>query len=268
MAYPFTFHQTFKPELHHISNLLSIEKGIFSKEELSHIYSIPTGKVSGKVEVNLLYAQAAGLLRFKKTNKKFKINRTKIGSVIYKDDSYLEEYCTKVLIHYMFCKLNSKLILWEMLFRTFHKGVKQFYSEDYSKYIGQKLLGKDNIKLAPLWGTYIGESPLLNIGILKFHDNELFSFGRVDILENLVYWYGYIILDFLKEIDSERLDFTLDEILKNGFSTIFGWKRDELKYILNLLENENIISTNKQFINYHIYVNRNQKDIVHNLNYI
>jgi len=266
MAYPLTFHQTFRPELPHMSNLLSIDQGIFSKEKLSHIFCIPTGKVSGKVEANLLYAQAAGLLRFSKNGNNFKINRTQIGSVIFDNDSFLEEYCTKVFIHYMFCKLNSELVLWEMLFRTFHKGVKQFYRKDFLQYISKKLPGRDKIKLSPLWGAYIGNNALLNIGILNSND-DLFSFGRVDILENSVYWYGYLLLHFLKEIDSKRLDFTLDEILQNGFSAIFGWKPDEVRHILNLLGNENIVGINKQFSNYHIYIHRGPEDIVSDLTF-
>ena len=101
------FHQTFKPEREHISSLLSIGEIVATKEELSQRLFIPTGKKSGKVEVNLLYARAAGLLNFTKKNDFYAIERTDLGNLIMDNDSFLEHEITQIYIHYMFCTKYS-----------------------------------------------------------------------------------------------------------------------------------------------------------------
>lgn len=267
LPYPLSFHQTFKPERSHISSLLSIDKGTFSKEEISHSFSIPTGKVSGKVEVNLLYAQAARVIQFTKSSDVFNIKRTSLGNIVYDNDNYLEEYLTKLLFHFMYCKNNSELLLWEMLFRDYHMGLKQFKEEEFKRYAKNQFGGEKNIKLAPLLGTYIGDNALINFGLLNSTNPNSYSFGRVDIIGSYVYWYSYFLGIFLQEIDPNRQDFTFDEILKNGFTLIFGWNGDELKKILVLIENTGIISLNKQFSNFHIYLHQDPKELISYLEY-
>ncbi len=266
MSYPLNFHQTFKPERIHISSLLSIEKTSKTKEELSHIFSIPTGKVSGKVEVNLLYAKAAGLLKLVKAENILHVERTPLGNFVYNNDSFIDEYITKVLFHFMFSRLKSDLILWETLFRNYHRGIKQFKSYSFAEF-SNKMLTRKRINLTPLWGTYIADDALINIGLLTLQGKDIYIFGRVDIIDNYAFWYAYFLIIFCQGIDSNRRDFTLEEILQSGFASIFGWNKKEFTQILEILQYVNLIDMNKQFSNFHIYLTKTNEDILNKLEY-
>ena len=59
------FHQTFPPNLEYLSRLLEITDMTddLTKEEISEITGIPTGKSSGKVEPHVEYGIYMGLLK-------------------------------------------------------------------------------------------------------------------------------------------------------------------------------------------------------------
>ena len=267
MAYNLNFHQTFKPERNHISSLLSIEHLNATKEEISHQFSIPTGSSSGKVEVNLLYSQAAGLLTFTKKKELFIINRTHLGDVIYENDSFLEHELTQLLFHYMFCSKNSELVLWELLFTNYHKGSYKVEVTDFRKF-AEKTLSAKNIKFAPLWGTYISEDPLINIGVLKHYKKGEYHFGEISIISHYFHWYALFLYHFLQEFDNNRNNFTLEELQFSGFPQIFGWDSGNIRKILELIESKNYLNLNKQFSNYHIYLNKDLDELINTLTYI
>ena len=266
MSYSLSFHQTFKPERVHISSLISFKSLTATKEDISHQFAIPTGKTSGKVEVNLKYAQAAGLLTFYKQKGEYHIKRTNVGDFIFYNDEYLEDELSQLLIHYMFCKKSSPLILWSFLFTDFHKSFKSFSRGEFLKYAGQKL--NSSINFSPLIGTYIGDNPLINIKLLNQKDNSNYLFGKFKMIDHYVHWYAFFLLDFLNDIDGSRLDFTLSELQYSGFPEIFGWNSTDVKNLLHMIEKIGTVSLNKQFNNYHIYINKNLPDALSNLYYI
>jgi len=267
MAYNLNFHQTFKPEKNHISNLLTINTLTATKENLSHQFGIPTGKSSGKVEVSLLYAQAAGLLSYHKKHENLIIKRSIIGTIVYENDSYLEHELTQLLFHYLFCSKNSKLQLWELLFTKYHKGIKEIDVSDFTNY-SQKTFNVEKIRLAPLWGTYISEDPLIDVGVLKPLDKGSYKYSKVSIIEHYVNWYSFFLYHFMSELDSHRKEFTIEELLYHGFHNIFSWNSGELRTVLELVESQEKLSLNKQFKNYHIYLNQALPLLIDGLEYI
>ncbi|MCF8001390.1 MAG: DUF4007 family protein [Halanaerobiales bacterium] len=269
MPYNINFHKTFKPERIYIKNLLSIDSRKATKEELSHEFSIPTGESSGKVIPSLRYAEAAGILKFKSVDNKLIIDRTLLGEIIYDNDFALEEYKTKLLFHFMFCKKNSKLVLWEALFRKFNKYWDKFYKDDFLKYARKNVDPNVNKKnIAPLWGTYLSnnmDNAFINIGLIKQDENGKIQFCKSDILKNYVNYYSFFLYIFLNEVDSSKDDFTFNEIIKEGFSSIFCWNNKDLRKFLLMSEDFNYININKQFNNYHIYKNNSIEDMIKNL---
>jgi len=268
MAYNINFHQTFKPERSHISELLTIKNLTATKEEISHQFGIPTGKSSGKVEVNLLYAQAAELLNFTKSKDLITIERTYLGDKIYENDSYLEHELTKLLIHYMFCTKDSKLLLWELLFTNYHKGKNTVDATEFKKF-AEKKINVQNIKLAPLLGSYFSEDPIIDIGILnKSKINNVYNFGKTEIIQFYSSWYAFFVYHFLFRFDHTRMDFTLEEFQFSGFPHIFGWDNADLRTVLELIEVSGYLTLNKQFSNYHIYLNKNIIELIDSLEYL
>jgi hypothetical protein len=265
MNYNLNFHQTFKPEREYIASLISFKNLSDSKEAISHRFGIPTGKSSGKVEVNLYYAQAAGLLEFFKKNGLLVINRTQLGDVVYSHDNFLEHEMTQLYFHYMYCSNTSSLVLWKLLFTSFRNISQQFNIQDFQDFATKKFSG-NNIKTAPLVGTYVSDNePLVNLGLLQNIDKQVFKFGKIDILSTYYLWYTYFVYYQLLSINKLRSDFTLDDLLNTGFMNIFGWESNQLRWLLELIESKGYLFLNKQFENYHIHLNYNINDLISEL---
>jgi hypothetical protein len=266
MKYNINFHQTFKPERAHISNLLTCESLNGTKESISHRCGIPTGKSSGKVEVNLLYAQAAGLLTLSKTSGELVIKRSFLGDIVHNNDSFLDHEISQLIFHYNFCKNTSPLILWNLLFSDFKSISKVFKIFKFKQFVERKL-GYNNIKTSPTIGTYISDfEPLIDLGLLEEQEQE-YSFGRIEIISSYSCLYAYLLYDQLLAIDPNRRDFTLDELTRIGFHLIFGWDTSDLRNLLEILETKNYISINKQFSNFHIHILKKKDELIENLYY-
>lgn len=265
MGYSLNFHQTFRPEKDHIQSLLSVKKLKASMKEISHRFGIPTGKSSGKVEVSLLYAQAAGLLQFEKKDGLFIIERTPLGDVISMEDGFLEHPMTQLLIHYRFCSINSLVKLWRLFFVDYRKIVGIVNITEFQKFAERKYNAK-NLKTAPLIGTYISDrGPLVNLNLISRDGREVITFNDLNILPVYSNFYTYFIVRELEAIDSNRMEFTLSELIDIGFHNIFGWDLEDLRYLLSMVENKGTIFLNKQFNNYHIYLNVKSEQLLKNL---
>lgn len=265
MIYNINFHQTFKPEREYISRLLSVKNLTATKEEISHQFGIPTGKSSGKVEVALLYAQAARLLEYSKKNGQIEISRTRLGTIVQEHDPYLEHKMTQLLIHYFFCSNNGYLTLWNLFFTSYRIVAKQINIKDFQAFASKKL-NIEKINTSPLVGTYISkETPIVDLDIVNRIEKDVYEFGEIDIKPKFVAFYLYFIFNELLAIDDTRTDFTLNELLLSGFNYIFGWDEQQLRWLLELGEYSGYFSLNKQFDNYHIHLNTQIDELLKNL---
>lgn len=96
------FHKTFAPQDSYISKILELAEYGYSgtKEEISKITGIPTGKTSGKVVPHILYSYYMGLVNYKIEKGKLSLSLTDLGKVIYNEDKYLFEDITKLICHF------------------------------------------------------------------------------------------------------------------------------------------------------------------------
>ena len=265
MSYNLNFHQTFKPESEYISRLLSIGELSATKEELSHRFGIPTGKSSGKVEVSLLYAQAARLINFSKESGVYHICRTALGSKLYDIDSFFENQTTELLFHFMYCSFQAELVLWRALFIDYRAISPTLDIQDFQDFASRKFQAH-NVKTAPLIGTYISEDPLVGLDLLIRIDSNTCQFGNVDILTSSVEYYALFVFFELLAIDPSREEFTLSELIDNGFNRIFGWDKTQMREVLELIEREGFAILNKQFDDYHIRMNTSIDHLIDILN--
>ncbi len=265
MEYHLNFHQTFRPEKDHIVNLLSVANLSTTKDELSQRFGITTGKSSGKVEVSLLYLQAARLLYFKKQSGVFDISRTALGDIVFREDKFLEHSMTQLMIHYFYCSSASLLKLWRLLFVDYRMVTKTIDINSFKEFAERKYSSK-NIRTAPLVGTYISDfEQFINIDLLSQDSEGKYYFNPVDIIPVYVSFYAYILLFELETINSTNKDFTLEDLIKIGFHNIFGWDQDDLRKLLIIIEQTGIITLNKQFDNYNIYLNAKSSEIMNDL---
>ncbi len=261
MTYNLNFHQTFRPEPVHIRKLISFDSLTASMEEISHRFGIPTGKSSGKVEVSLLYAQAAGLLEFKREKGEFIISRTSLGDRIYEVDPFLDNLTTSLLCHYKFCSYKTKMPLWRALFVDYRVIDPVFSTQNFLDFVSNRFQ-TDNIKTAPLFGTYISEDPLIDLDLIVQNNKDEYTLNRLNVFNSYSIYYAYFIVSELKNIDPNRSDFTLSDLLECGFNRIFGWDQNQLRMALEIIETEQAVILNKQFDNYHIYLNTEIKSII------
>ena len=86
------FHKTFSAETGYVSKILqlAIEKISGTKDELSKISGIPTGKTSGKVIPHIKYAAYMGLIDYSVDGKGvYALSATKLGEEIFMQDPFL-----------------------------------------------------------------------------------------------------------------------------------------------------------------------------------
>jgi hypothetical protein len=165
----------------------------------------------------------------------------------------------------MYCSNTSSLVLWKLLFTSFRNISQQFNIQDFQDFATKKFSG-NNIKTAPLVGTYVSDNePLVNLGLLQNIDKQVFKFGKIDILSTYYLWYTYFVYYQLLSINKLRSDFTLDDLLNTGFMNIFGWESNQLRWLLELIESKGYLFLNKQFENYHIHLNYNINDLISEL---
>tara|TARA_R110001583_G_scaffold154593_2_gene306295 strand:+ start:1185 stop:2051 length:867 start_codon:yes stop_codon:yes gene_type:complete len=106
---PINFHETFLIDLNLIAALIKEVKGAglllnATKEEVSLLTGIPTGKSSGKVEPMIKYAYAVGLIDFEFKNKVWELKLTQLGEIFYAEDLGFVEPVSLWMSHLMLCR--------------------------------------------------------------------------------------------------------------------------------------------------------------------
>lgn len=256
MSYNVNFHLSFKPEIDHMSEFLRYEINNETKEEIGQILGIPTGASSGKVIPMMLYSAAVNLINYTVDSNLYSVTQTKLGKYIKEIDPFLESYEVKTLIHYHFCTLNSQLSLWEEMFRNFASFYRFFDKATFLTHISNDYTVKiTNKTLTPTFNTYLKNGCLSDLNMLKLDDKGEYSYGRIRIISNHAKWYAFYLYDFLKRLDPLKRDFHMSDLKRNGFNSIFGWNDEDLLKMLEILENERLVSMDKQYndIYFNIY---------------
>lgn len=259
------FHQTFPPTLEYLSRLLEITDMTdeLSKEEISEITGIPTGKSSGKVEPHIDYAIYMGLVENISSQRgRFKLIRTKNGIIIMKEDLGLREEVTQLLCHVRLTSPTTGAFLWSLLIR----GILPNYPNGI-----KFLLLKDELKKQPVFAT----KKAANIGPFYTTYHESFdTFNLIaktkDILKiipqtfkkELLYVYAYALLYEWERAFPQNNEITVDELSTLKFAAAFGFE-DTLKYqVLEKLSEKRIIRINGQLSPFTIIKNASSEAMV------
>jgi len=248
LSYNFNFHLSFKPETSHMSEFLKYKFENETKENIGRRLGIATGSSSGKVVPMMLYCAAANLISYTANNQLYSVEQTTLGNYIKEIDPSLESYDVKTFIHYNFCTFNSKMTVWELLFRQFASHYKCFSRSVFLTHISDKYQTKIyNKSITPVIKTYIDDGLLTDLNILTQCKKDKYEFGRIRIVQNSAKWYAFYLYDFLKRLDSTKRDFHLSDLKSNGFHSIFGWNGDDLFAVMDILENNGYICMDKQY---------------------
>ncbi|MFI3254047.1 MAG: hypothetical protein R3Y63_06870 [Eubacteriales bacterium] len=241
------FHQTFQPEFQCIAKLLALGEYTGTKEEISEITGIPTGKQKGKVEPNIRYAVFMGLLHHSLTQGVHALSPTPLGQEVLAQDSYLQEDLTRWLCHANVTSPVSGAPQWKFLVHQAHNGFHETQSNDFFIEKGQELF--------PL---ALGFSEIFGVTRRCYQDGCFAPLGFLDWEEHLsylpqnnqydlLYLYGYTLLTQWELLFPDQREITLPLFQQDiGLARTFGLSEEIESQVLDDLAGEGILSVNRQ----------------------
>lgn len=244
------FHKTFAPQDSYLSKILELayEQYVGTKEDISEITGIPTGKISGKVVPHILYAYYMGLISYKLEKGKYTLSMTPLGKMIWENDKYLFEDVTKMICHYNLCDEYIGANIWSFVYYHLPIMLEETMSETamkrkYNNYFGV------NADLTPLKKTYSEDGFLAVLGMLDFTDGV--KIKSLFYNDSMMYVYSYGLLSSWERVFPTEYEITSDQLAeKLNWGKRFGFDDDEILYALEKIENVGIIKLNKQLVPY------------------
>lgn len=243
------FHETFQPEIPYLARILDLASNKYAgtKEEISNITGIPTGKQKGKVEPHIKYASYMDLIRYSMAKGVYSLCLTKLGNEVFMQDKFLHEHLTRWLCHYGIARPEEGAPQWTYVVHSGHTGFNQINSSDWHLRKASKQLGI-NIDFEELFGvvrrTYI-DGMFSEINYLKWDDG-------IEYIEHtcnpeLIYVYAYALIDSWEHLLPNNREISIMDITqKLGFDRIFNFGIEEIDSVLNDLETIGVVKINRQ----------------------
>lgn len=245
------FHETFQAEMPYIAQILQLASQGYSgtKFEISQCSSIPTGKQKGKVEPHIRYAGWMGLVKYRCEKGVYSLKLSRLGQEVFAQDPYLHENLTCWLCHYCITRRKAGAPQWSYLVHDAHPG------------FGEKLRQERLFQMAGTWcdvapaamqkkvfgvvrGSYTGGC-FADLDFLEWNE-QLEFFEKTERLE-LAFVYAYALFDSWERMAPDKREIT-DFVLKDqiGLGKIFGLNEEECGYVIDSLQDENLLSVNRQ----------------------
>lgn len=265
----FDFHKTFQPQRVYLAQILNLAANRYegTKEEISELTGIPTGKSSGKVEPHIKYATYMNLINYNLYKKKYKLELTELGKEIYKQDPMLTSKVTQLLCHYNMCDDIQGAPQWTYLFKYFKSNNEQFVNVDILTEIASKEIGKnvDFSIINKIYSSNIIEDNILGRILLKVNKGQ-YEFEQVQYNFEEIYVYAYSLLDCWEKYSNDSNQITIDTLMENiKWGNIFGLSRDSVLDILDELQDFGVVEVNKQMVPIVIQRLDNSKNIIDKL---
>lgn len=239
------FHKTFQPTDLYIVKIMELAAAKYTgtKEEISNITGIPTGKTSGKVIPHIRYSAFMGLIDYEKEGSVYRFSLTQLGEVVLKEDKYLFENVTKWLCHYLISDINYGAYLFSFLYKylpfqldsSISKGfierrVREIFQHDYDMGIVRR--------------TYT-EGFFEALGVFDWDDSLIIN--SLYYKNELKYVYAYTLLDSWERNFPDERELTVDCISDELYwSRRFGFDKTEMLSVFDELEILGAIKLNKQ----------------------
>lgn len=250
MAENLNFHLTFPPSRDLLSRLITHcpEEVLLSKEEISEITGIPTGKNSGKVEPHICYAQYMGLLVDKRSQGKHSIHLSCLGNVIREEDPGLNEDLTLMVCHMMISSPYTGASLWSKIFNNILPAANGNLTEIV---LEQKLtdIYGGVPRLGPFYSSY---SDLFSRLRLLEHKNGNICLVKHKYMPELIYAYAYQLFLQWEIVYPSRNELSSTEINSLESFACLGWDNSQLYSLLEMLAEKHLILFNRQMAPYTI----------------
>ncbi len=241
------FHKTFQPQDSYIAKIMELARNNYSgtKEEISSLTGIPTGKTSGKVIPHIRYAAFMGFIEYQKDGSVFSLSLTPLGKTVIREDKYLLENVTRLIAHYNIADPNEGALIWTFIYKHLPYRPDDSISDSL---INNKFAevfqhdGKDNLNVVKKSYT---EGFWQKLRLIDW-DSELFLNGQY-YNEEYKYLYAYTLLKDWEKYKSNDRELTVMQLADElCWNKRFGFDDTETMNVLDELAAEGIISINKQ----------------------
>lgn len=262
------FHETFSPDFDYIAKILEIADNYeeLTKEDISQLTGIPTGDSTGKVIPHIIYSQFMGIIDANREGKNFSLKTTSLGQKIKEEDPYFLENISKLICNY-FLTSNTGAVMWNRIFRKMPIN----YGNNIKENIVIKELEEEfNIKinLSAFRSCYkLSKSfSTLNLMDVNSLSEGIIKFNKHIYEEENIYVYAYTLVKELEDIDLNRKEFSIDEIVENiGWNYGFCWNEQDAMEILDIFNENNIIKLNRQLNPITVVINKSSEELLEDL---
>ena len=245
------FHKSFIPQEVYITKILELAQQNYTgtKEEISEITGIPTGKTSGKVIPHIKYSNYMGLIEYELENGKFTLKLTPLGETVILEDKYLFEDITKLICHFNICDDKKGAYIWSALYFKFSIMFNEETSFDTikKKYKDLFLL---NVETDPFRKAYSADGFWYSLGLMDISTDSI-KLNSLFYNDSFKYAYAYLLLSAWDNYFPGTVEITTEQIIGNlNWNKRIGFDEDEMLYTLEELETEGILKMNKQLVPY------------------
>jgi hypothetical protein len=242
------FHKTFAPQDSYIAKILELaeQKYTGSKEKISELTGIPTGKTSGKVVPHIIYAYYMGLISYRLNKGIYSLELTELGDIVYKNDRYLFEDITKLICHFNICDEKEGAYIWSFVYRQLPLMFDEDISEEALKRKYKDFFQID-VDIRPLKKSYTDDGLWSALNILDFSNGLRINSSYYN--DMMLYIYSYTLFSSWDKYFPSQQEITIDQIITSlNWSKRFGFDEDETIYALDQMEEENMVKVNKQLL--------------------
>ena len=260
MSKRINFHQTFPPTAEFITRLMEVcdTGNALTKEELSEMTGIPTGKSSGKVEPHICYAEYMGLIKDDCKGGKHDLTLTSLGKELLRQDPGMQEKVSTAVCHSRISSLYGGAYLWSAMFKDIFPRYTRGIGDAELKEETEKLIGQP-AKMGPFFSSYSGMFGNLGLISKKESKYELLQ-GTAD--KELIYSYAYALIYEWENKFPGQTEVTSMELDSLRIAETFGMSEKTYYSILEMLAERDIVHFNRQLMPYTLYRTHNAEDII------
>lgn len=239
------FHKTFQPQDTYLTKILELAAEGYSgtKEEISALTGIPTGKTSGKVIPHIRYAGFMGLIDYEKDGGRFSLSLSRLGEVVFREDKYLYENVTKLICHFNICDKEDGAPIWAFIYNQLPNKLDDdignaFIASKASEYFGRA------VEFTVVKKAYT-EGFWKNVRLMEWEDS--LHINSQYYSNDCKYVYAYALLKAWERYLSDEREISvtqLTDVLR--WNRRFGFDETETMNALDELSVDGIISLNKQ----------------------
>lgn len=255
------FHKTFAPQDSYITKILELAQQNYcgSKEEISIITGIPTGKTSGKVVPHIKYAKYMGLISYSCEKGKYSLQLTELGILVLNEDPYLFEDITKLICHYNMADGEQGALIWSFLYVQLPLMLNDSISISSLKKKADEFFQQD-VDFSPLKKAYT-DGFWSTQNLIEFGND--FCIPNAYYNDGFRYLYAYTLLDSWDKQLNTVQEITTDQITETLFwNKRFGFDYDEMIFALEELEHMGYLQINKQLLPFTVIRTTNTSDIL------